>query len=932
MIRCRFTLMTVLLTPTALSAQAAPNGATLNPPPTQSPPAETTVSPVPKKVTVVEGITEYHLPNGLRLLLFPDPTKPTVLVNVTYLVGSRVEGYGETGMAHLLEHMLFKGTPSRPDIWKLLESKGANFNGSTWWDRTNYFEELPASPESLDFALALEADRMIHSKIAAEDLAKEFSVVRNEFEKDENDPARVLEDKMMATAFQWHNYGKSTIGSRSDIERVPVGSLRAFYRKYYQPDNAILIVAGKFDHAQALQLVGKYFGSISRPSRMLQPTWTVEPVQDGERQVTLRRIGDVALVSLIYHGVAGADPDGMTEDAIADILTNKPSGRLYKALVGKGLASEVSGKVYPMAEPGVIVLSAKVSTGVSPDKVRDLMIRIVEGLAGSKVTKEEVERWRAGWMKDFDLNLTETARTGVLLSEYAAMGDWRLLFLARDRVKAVTALDVERVARAYLKQSNRTLGLFLPDKTPDRAQLAQTPDVAALIKDYKGSATIAEGEAFLATVENVEKRTTRAELADGLKLALLSKKTKGGAVRLVLTLRFGSEQDVKGKTTAAAVLPNMLMRGTKKHSFQQIKDELDRLRAEADFGGGHSSPSTVNVSQMRVMTTRENLPAVLELLSEVLREPAFAKSELESLRKEMLARLEEQLQDPRANGQVVLLQKLFPFAKNDVRYVPSVKESIERLRKVQAPELARMHKALWGMSAAQLAVVGDFDPAAVRAQLEKNLGAWKSPKPYRRIALTYRANTPSDETINTPDKEMAFVIAGINLPVRDDDPAYPALTMLNYILGGSPSSRLFDRLRQKEGMSYGAGSRIFAHPIDVSGQFLAWAICAPQNMDKSLAAMQEEIRRLLKDGVGEKELDEAKKSYAKNWDNRIADDDFVSAELAQGLFLGRTFTYWRELNDKIQKLTPAEINAAARRFIKPDGLSMVRAGDLAKRK
>ena len=172
MIRCRFTLMTVSLTTTALSAQAAPNRAAPTPPPARSAPAETTAPPAPTKVTAVEGITEYRLPNGMRVLLFPDPTKPTVLVNVTYLVGSRVEGYGESGMAHLLEHMLFKGTPSRPDIWKLLQSKGANFNGSTWWDRTNYFEELPASPESLEFALALEADRMIRSKIAAEDLAK----------------------------------------------------------------------------------------------------------------------------------------------------------------------------------------------------------------------------------------------------------------------------------------------------------------------------------------------------------------------------------------------------------------------------------------------------------------------------------------------------------------------------------------------------------------------------------------------------------------------------------------------------------------------------------------------------------------------------------------------------------------------------------------
>ena len=932
MIRSRFTLMTALLTTTALSAQAAPNSAAPTPAPAKAVPEDTPATPAAKKVTSVEGITEYRLPSGLRVLLFPDPTKPTVLVNVTYLVGSRVEGYGETGMAHLLEHMLFKGTPSRPDIWKLLQSKGATFNGSTWWDRTNYFEELPAAPESLEFALALEADRMIHSKIAAEDLAKEFSVVRNEFEMGENIPANVLEEKMMAAAFQWHNYGKSTIGSRSDIERVPVSSLRAFYRKYYQPDNAILIIAGKFDVAQALQLVSKHFGPIPRPERTLQPTWTVEPVQDGERQVTLRRTGDVALVSLVYHGAAGADPDRMTEDAIADILTNKPSGRLYKALVGKGLASEVSGSVYPMAEPGVIVLSAKVSAGVAPEKVRDVMIRVVEGLAGSKVTKEEVERWRAGWMKDFDLGMTETARTGVVLSEYAAMGDWRLLFLARDRVKSVASLDVERVARAYLKQSNRTLGMFLPDKAPDRAPLAQTPDVAATMKGYKGSAALAEGEAFAATIENVEKRTTRVDLADGLKLALLPKKTKGGSVRLVLTLRFGSEQDVKGKTTAAAVLPNMLMRGTKKHSFQQVRDQLDQLRAEVDFVSGHSSPGMANVSQVRVKTTRENLPAVLDLVTEILREPAFNKNELESLRKEMLARLEEQLQDPRANGQVVLMQKLFPFAKDDVRYVPSVQESIERLRKLQSPELARMHKALWGMSAAQLAVVGDFDPAEIKTQIEKDFGTWKSPKTYRRIALAYRANAPADETINTPDKEMAFVITGSTLAVRDDDAAYPALTMLNYMLGGSPTSRLFDRLRQKEGLSYGAGSRIFAHPIDVSGHFLAWAICAPQNLDKSLAAMREEIGRLVKNGVSDKELEEAKKSYAKNWESRIADDDFVSGELAQGLFLGRTFAYWRELNDKIQKLTPADINAAAQKFIKPDGLVTVRAGDLAKRK
>lgn len=914
--------MTVLTT-ISMSAAAPDSSAA-------APPANGDTAP-PAPVTSVEGITEYHLPNGLRVLLFPDPTKPTVLVNVTYLVGSRYEGYGETGMAHLLEHMLFKGTPTRPDIWKDLQSKGAHFNGSTWWDRTNYYEELPASPEALDFALALEADRMVNSKIAAEDLAKEFSVVRNEFEMGENQPQSVLEDKMMSVAYQWHNYGKTTIGSRSDIERVPVDNLRGFYKKFYQPDNAVLVVAGQFDPKQALTLVSKYFGVIPRPARKLQPTWTVEPVQDGERQVILRRTGDVAVVSVIYHGVAGADPDRAAEDAIADILTNKPSGRLYKALVEKGLASEVSGAVYPMAEPGVINFTAKVRPGGSPDKVRDVLLSVIEGMGKKPVTSGELERWRAGWMKDFDLILTETAQTGVVLSEYAAMGDWRLLFLTRDRVKKVSTADADRVAKAYLKASNRTLGMFLPTKDPDRAPLATTPDVVAMMKDYKGEAALAEGEAFAATIDNVEKRTTRGSLPDGLKLALLPKKTKGGVVRLVLTIRFGSEADIKGKTEAAALLPDMLMRGTQKHSFEQLRDRLDQLRAEVSMGGGRFSPGTANLAQVRVKTTRENLPAVLDLVTEILREPSFPKSELESLRKETLSHLEEQLQDPQANGQLAMLQQLFPYPPEDVRYIPTVQETIDRVRKIQVADLSQLHKTLWGAGAAQLAVVGDFDVEAIKAQLGKDLGAWKAPKPYQRISLPYEPNLHDDKVIDTPEKEMSFVMTGATLEVRDDDPAYPALSMFNYMLGGSPSSRLFNRLRQTEGISYGAGSTVYAHPIDKSGRFMTWAICAPQNVDKGLASMLDELHKVLKDGFTEQELSDAKKSYAKNWEARIADDDFVSGELAQELFLNRNMEYWRTLNDKIQKLTTAEIKDAAQHFIKIDQLAKVRAGDQKKK-
>ena len=298
--------------------------------------AQTAAPSIPNGIEVgpsVEGITEYHLENGLKVLLFPDPTKQTITVNITYLVGSLHENYGETGMAHLLEHMLFRGTPHHSNISETMTQRGARFNGSTWLDRTNYYETFAATEENLDWALDLEADRMVNSYVAKKDLDQEMTVVRNEYEAGENDPFGILLERMMSTAYLWHNYGNSTIGARSDIENVPIDRLQAFYHLHYQPDNAVLLVAGKFDEAKALALVQKYFGAVPKPARVLPNVYTVEPTQDGEREVTLRRVGDVQGAAVLYHVPSGSHPDFPALDILSYILSDTPSGRLYKALV-----------------------------------------------------------------------------------------------------------------------------------------------------------------------------------------------------------------------------------------------------------------------------------------------------------------------------------------------------------------------------------------------------------------------------------------------------------------------------------------------------------------------------------------------------------------------------------------------------------------------
>src|SRR5580658_1771447 len=344
------------------------------------------------KVTSVEGITEYKLDNGLNVLLFPDNSKPTVTVNVTYMVGSRYEGYGETGMAHLLEHMLFKGTDKRKDVMSELRAHGAQFNASTFLDRTNYFETMPATEENLRYGLELEADRMIHSRVSRADLDSEMTVVRNEFEMGENEPTRILDERVTSTAFLWHGYGRSTIGARSDIEHVPIPRLQAFYHLYYQPDNATLVVAGKFDDAKTLAWIKEIFGTIPKPTRQLIPTYTEEPTQDGEREVTLRRTGDIQAIEMVYHTPAGSHPDAAALEVLAAILGETPSGRLYKALVETKKAVATSGDNLDLHDPGVIGFTARLGKEGSLDDVEKTMLSVIGGVVKEPPSTDEVER------------------------------------------------------------------------------------------------------------------------------------------------------------------------------------------------------------------------------------------------------------------------------------------------------------------------------------------------------------------------------------------------------------------------------------------------------------------------------------------------------------------------------------------------------------
>ena len=324
---------------------------------TQSALAETLPKGV-TQITSVEGISEYRLQNGLKILLMPDASKPTVTVNMTYLVGSRHENVGETGMAHLLEHLMFKGTPKNTKITEEFNQRGMRMNGTTSLDRTNYYELFQASEDNLKWALAMEADRMVNSNIAQKDLDSEMTVVRNEFESGENSPSAVLMKRLQSVAYDSHNYGHSTIGHRSDIEHVRIENLRAFYHTYYQPDNAVLMVAGKFDLDKTLSWIANAFAVIAKPNRSLPIFWTTEPTQDGERSFVVRRKGDIQLVMMAYKVPSALHADRDALDFAATILTSAPHGRLHKQLVETGKVVQVFSSGLGSVASGLKIIGA----------------------------------------------------------------------------------------------------------------------------------------------------------------------------------------------------------------------------------------------------------------------------------------------------------------------------------------------------------------------------------------------------------------------------------------------------------------------------------------------------------------------------------------------------------------------------------------------
>ncbi|KRD06563.1 peptidase M16 [Flavobacterium sp. Root901] len=883
----------------------------------------------PKYITNVEGVKEYSLNNGLRVLLIPDASQSNMVVNIVYNVGSRNEGYGEKGMAHLLEHMLFKSTKNLGDIKKMLSDKGGNANGTTWFDRTNYYEVFPSNDENLKWSIEMEADRMINSTILQTDLDKEFSVVRNEFEIGENNPDGVLQDRILSSAYLWHNYGNSTIGSKEDIERVKANRLRIFYEKYYQPDNSTLIIAGKFEEQKALQYVGQYFGAIPRPKRVLDKTYTIEPAQDGEKYVELKRAGDSKNVGALYHTVSYADKDYAAIDALGEILTADPSGYLYKALVETQKVSNIYFWQPTVRDASFIYFGVAVPNDKDVYTTKDIVRSELDKIGTIKYTDQDVNRAKAKIIKQIETVKNNTISFAINLTEIIGAGDYRLGFLYRDEVEKLTKEDIQRVAEKYFKANNRTVGVFIPSKDETRVKSNEYTDeqLAALAKDYKGKALEKEAAAFEASIKNLKQNFVEGKLSNGIKYGLIKKEIKGGKVQASFKFPVSNEKDLEGKSDVGEILAQLLKTGTKTQTKEQIQDKLDQLKSSISF---NFSGQTLSVS---VNTYKEHFKEVMGILGDLLANSTFPENELTKTISEYNTYLESSLNDPQSVAFTEISRITTQYPKGSIFYTPTIQEQIDAFKKIKQSEIVDFYTTILGGNNGVGSVVGDLDAKMTGEILESTFGKWNSKSKYELALPTYFETKKLDKDIITPDKENAVALGRISFKMDRKNPDYPAFVMANEMLGngGFLSARIPMRLREKEGISYGAGSFV---DVPITNDAAAWTYYAFLNPTKKSAvetAAKEEIAKALKDGFTAEEL----KSNMNSWQNerktRLGVDTTLMDLVNNYLQYGIALDDYDQLETKVKALKVEDVNKVLKKYLSLDSMSSVYAGDFNKK-
>lgn len=864
------------------------------------------------------GIQEYRLPNGLKLLLVENQSAPVVTVQVVYRVGSRNEAVGHTGSTHFLEHMLFRGTPSfnkskGTQIAQVLNKIGANFNATTWLDRTTYYETVPSN--HLELALQIESERMQHAWIRDKDRQAEMTVVRNELERDENEPDSIMWKHLFAHAYVAHPYHHPTIGWNSDVEGVPTSRLRQFYKEFYHPNNASLILVGDFKTDQALDLVNQYFGSIPSSPKPIPEMYTSEFPQQGERRFTIRRPGQLGLVQMAWHVPPVEHADSHALDVLQDVLSEGVNSRLYQGLVEKHLAVYAGAYNLQLKDPGIFIASAKLSSESSHEQVEAAIDAVIKEIQTNPPDERELSRIKNQTRASFSYQRHGTHQLATMLGEFEASSSWKCMVHYLDLLDRVTPADVQRVANTYLHNDNRTVGWFIPEA-------AQTVDVNQRMH------VLPESPKPVPKSKQAAKRGGRSGITrqtfgkneQGILLAQENHLDKTVAIQG--KIRAGQIFNPVQASALAQLTAGMLKKGTTKHNKLELADALAQMGSSLDFRLGTDSVS------FSIRCLSEHLEETLALLREILREPKFPKDEFDKLKKQRIDRLKQRLDSTDAMAYDLLYRALYPAGH--FHYQPEVAELIAQTEAATLEQIEAFYAEHYGSGHMTVAGVGDLDPIGLHDFLAHSFGDWNPGLKDLPEVPDLPIQAQGDVLVHAmPDKANVSIVMGHQTSLKRLDKDYFPAMLANHVLGQSSlSSRLGLRIRDELGLTYG----IYSFFPDVSrsaGPWVASVTTHPDNVHAAISETRKVTEKFVQQGMTATELEEAKSSLIGSYLVHLTTNPEIAGRLLQLEQYGLGMDYFQKRAKEIERVSSEQIREALKAHVHPDRLTIAIAGRYA---
>lgn len=885
-----------------------------------------------ERIRSMQGVTEYRLSNHLQVLLAPNDLQTQTYANLVVKAGSAVEGYGEGGMAHLLEHMMFKGTPQNREPTREFGNRAIRYNGTTRLDYTNYFASMGPDQEKLHWYLSWLADASVNSLIAPEDLATEMPVVRNEFERGKTYTPGIVQQTAMGLAFPNHGYGRAVIGLLSTIENVPIENLRGFYKKWYRPDNMVLVVSGKFDAAAALAHIQATFGALKNPSSALPNRYVREPVQEGEREALVRKVGTQPYWLMSWRSAPYAHPDAAALDVIAYALANDAGGRFKKAIEQAALGTQVFATNRTLAQYGTLSVGLNLGAVSAAPQAQELLLSQIDSIIQSGVTAEELSRAQTDFTSSYEQSIRSAEGFGNQLAQAAGSGDWRLGFWYLDNLRRLTTAQVQQVAQRYLVNSNRVRVMFIPDAHPVRS----TDPLPVNLGDYVSTPPPTTAKAapalarFDASFAQIDQHMLRSELTSGLRIALLPRPAAGDVISGTLNLHWGNLTTLRG-WGIAPYFGQLMLKGSTTRTEAQIQDELKRLQSQLAIDVGASGMT------VRLTTTRANWPAFAALMTDVIRHPKFDETAFRVWQQERIAQLTNALDDPwekARNAQARALSA--PYAADDPRYVASLDELLARWQALKVEDIRRFWQQFVGASVAEFAASGAMDAAQVQTDISAMLGDWRSPEAggtYQRLARPLFEGTSTQQIIPTPDKPNGLMLSSHQFALDPWAKRAAAMELANGILGRGSSSRLFRRVRQELGLSYSVGSWFDISENDHVATFTISGTFAPRDKVAFQATVQKVLQEVREQGLSSVELFFAKRVAQDMIKQGLASDAYLASEMASALYqerLGgerRNAAWYEAKQAMLQDLTIEEVDAAAKQLAESQRWVSVFAGN-----